>query len=190
MEGVADLFAAHGFNGTSVQMLSDASGLGKQSLYNSFGDKQALYLKAIDCAAARFGLVAADMARAPDGRDAIRVFFERVLGQCVSADLAEQACMVSAGLLEGLADPAINDALRSKWACSHALLAEAVQRGQADGSIRSKEPAFDLADLLMVLLGGLRVSARAVTDPTRLQNAIDKALSLLDLPGGAAKFPS
>ncbi|MBC7940790.1 MAG: helix-turn-helix transcriptional regulator, partial [Chitinophagaceae bacterium] len=64
IEGVADLFAARGFKGTSVQMLADACGLGKQSLYNSFGDKQTLYLKALDCASARFGAVVDEMARA------------------------------------------------------------------------------------------------------------------------------
>jgi TetR/AcrR family transcriptional repressor of nem operon len=187
IEGVADVFAVHGFKGTSVQMLSEASGLGKQSLYNSFGDKQGLYLKALDCAAARFGSVADEMARAPDGRRAIHVFFERLLCHCLSADAAEHACMVSTGLLEGVAQPRIAHALRSKWAASHGLLRGAVQRGQADGSIGSREDAQALADLLMALMGGLRISARAVDDPLRLQDTIARVLSLLD--GGGTRLP-
>ncbi|MBC7799426.1 MAG: TetR/AcrR family transcriptional regulator [Gemmatimonadaceae bacterium] len=180
IEGVADVFAARGFKGTSVQMLADASGLGKQSLYNSFGDKQTLYLKALDCASARFGAVVDEMARAPDGRRAIDLFFERLLCQCLSADPAEHACIVSAGLLEGLSEAPIADALRSKWASSHALLEAIVRRGQADGSVGASDPPAELADLLMALMGGLRVSARAVPDPTRLHKTIGRALSLLD----------
>lgn len=180
IQGVADVFSAHGFKGTSVQMLVDASGLGKQSLYNSFGDKQSLYLKALDCAAARFGVVSEAMNNAPNGRDAIHVFFEHLLGQCLSADPSEQACIVSAGLLEGLSEPPITDALRTKWTTSHALLKATVIRGQEDGSIGADGPARELADILMALMGGLRVSARAVDDPSRLRATIKRTLSLLD----------
>lgn len=182
VEGVAAVFSAHGFNGTSVQMLADACSLGKQSLYNSFGDKQALYLKALDCAAARFGAVAAAMAGAADGRASIHLFFDFVLGQCGSADPSEQACIVSSGLLEGLQEPSIVEALRDKWARSHALLEAAVRRGQSDGSITADDAPDGLADLLMALMGGLRVSARAIDDPQRLRTSTHHALSLLDAP--------
>ena len=187
IQGVANIFTVHGFKGTSVQMLADASGLGKQSLYNTFGDKQSLYLKALDCAAARFGAVAEEMARALDGRRAIHVFFERVLGQCLSPNPAEHACIVSAGLLEGLSQPPVTDALRSKWACSHALLEATVRRGQVDGSVVADVPPENLADLLMALMGGLRVSARAISDGTRLQNTVARGLSLLDAAPAAKK---
>ncbi|AEG92813.1 TetR/AcrR family transcriptional regulator [Ramlibacter tataouinensis] len=180
LEGVADVFAANGFKGTSVQMLADACGLGKQSLYNSFGDKQNLYLKALDCSAARYASVVNEMDRAPDGRSAIRLFFERVLGSCVSQDPAEQACIVSAGLLEGVADPRISEALRGKWAYSHDVLRTAVRRGQADGSIASADDPGELADVLMALMGGLRINARAVEDPKRLQKTLARVLSVLD----------
>lgn len=180
--GVAAVFSVHGFNGTSVQMLADACSLGKQSLYNSFGDKQTLYLKALDCAAARFGAVAAEMTAAAHGRASIHLFFDFVLGQCGSADPSEQACIVSSGLLEGLQEPSIVEALRSKWERSHALLEAAVRRGQADGSITTEDAPDGLADLLMALMGGLRVSARAIDDPERLSHSINRALSLLDAP--------
>jgi TetR/AcrR family transcriptional regulator, transcriptional repressor for nem operon len=160
LENVADVFAAHGYRGASVQMLMEASGLAKQSLYNSFGDKQALYLSAVDCAAARFGAVANTMESARNGRHAVEIFFAELLRLCASADAAENSCIVSSGLVEGLAEPAIDRKLRSKWAATQRLLRKAIVRGQADGSIATRAPASELADLLMTLMSGARVSAR------------------------------
>jgi TetR/AcrR family transcriptional regulator, transcriptional repressor for nem operon len=180
IDGLTDVFSAHGYQATSVQMLVEASGLGKQSLYNSFGDKKALYLKALDCASARFGTVALQMDEAPDGRRAVAVFFEQLLQLCLSPDPAEHACVVSTGLLEEVADPDIGKALRDKWAASHRLLLRAVKRGQADGSVVNPDAATELADVLMALMSGLRVSARALKSPARLSATIARVLAVLD----------
>ena len=40
-------FADHGFEGTSAQMLSKAMGIGRQSMYDTYGDKWRLYLTAL-----------------------------------------------------------------------------------------------------------------------------------------------
>lgn len=184
LQGIADQFSAHGYNGTSMHMLADASGVGKQSLYNSFGDKRQLYLRAVDCAVSRFACVRDEMDTAPDGRRALHVFFERLLCDCLSADPAVQSCIVSSGLLEDIDDAEIAATLRSKWAGTHALLRDAVARGQADGSITSSAPAAELADLLMALMSGLRVSSRAIDAPARLQRTVARALALLDDPPG------
>lgn len=187
MQGVADVFSTHGFKGTSVQMLVDASGLGKQSLYNCFGDKQTLYLKALDCATGRFGSVAQLMAQAPNGRRAVDLFFEQILSQCASAEPTEQACIVSSGLLEGVSEQPIAQALRAKWSATQALLQGAVHRGQKDGSIAASDPADELAELLMTLMAGLRVSARACTNPSALGKAAARVLALLDAPAQEAQ---
>ena len=47
LAAVKDLFWRRGFEGTSYADLQKATGLGKGSLYAAFGDKRALYLKAL-----------------------------------------------------------------------------------------------------------------------------------------------
>jgi TetR/AcrR family transcriptional repressor of nem operon len=180
LEDVADLFTSHGYQGTSLAMLLDATGLGKQSLYNSFGDKRALYLKSVECSAARYKAVEARMQAAPSGRAALVLFFDHVIGKCDSADPADKSCIVAAGLLEGVEDPLIVQTLRAKWAGSHEMLRAAVERGQKDGSIRNRAPSAALADLLLAVTAGLRVNARAEFGKARLQQAVDLALAVLD----------
>lgn len=40
-------FSANGYDGTTLDDLVNATGIGKQSLYNSFGDKRELFLRAL-----------------------------------------------------------------------------------------------------------------------------------------------
>jgi TetR/AcrR family transcriptional regulator, transcriptional repressor for nem operon len=182
LDRVADAFTAHGYGGTSMAVLTDVTGLGKQSLYNGFGDKQALYLQAVDCAVARFGGVAAAMQAAKTGRAAIEAFFEHLVGLCASGDPTRRNCIVSAGLMEGIDDAVVQLALRAKWQATHELLRAALERGQRDASIRSRAPSAALADLLMSVMSGLRVTAHVDAAPARLQSAVTLALEVLDHP--------
>ena len=70
--------------------------------------------------------------------------------------------------------------LRAKWAASHEMLRAAVERGQKDGSVRNAAPSAALADLLLALMAGLRVNARADFGAARQRRAVDLALSVLD----------
>ena len=47
LEALCDVFWEHGYDGTSYSQIMAATGLQKGSLYAAFGDKKALYLKAI-----------------------------------------------------------------------------------------------------------------------------------------------
>jgi TetR/AcrR family transcriptional regulator, transcriptional repressor for nem operon len=180
LQRVTDVFTAHGYQGTSLAMLTDAAGLGKQSLYNAFGDKRALYLQALDRTASCMAGLRATMAAAPTGRAAVQAFFGTLLGACANPDPAVNTCIVSAGLLEGIDDDAVVDKLRQAWAGTDKLLRDAVQRGQSDGSVRNDLRAAELTDLLMTLTSGLRVSARAIDKPRRLQAVATHVLSVLE----------
>ena len=180
LEEVADLFTSHGYQGTSLAMLLEATGLGKQSLYNCFGDKRALYLKSLDCSGARYAAVHAQMQAAANGREALERFFDHVVGKCDSADAADKSCIVAAGLLEAVDDPLVVQTLRAKWVASQEVLRAAVERGQKDGSVRNPAPSAALADLLLALVAGLRVNARADFGAARQRQTVDLALAVLD----------
>lgn len=48
LEKAAGVFAAVGYGGTTMEELSRATGLGKQSIYNTFGGKRDLFLRALE----------------------------------------------------------------------------------------------------------------------------------------------
>jgi TetR/AcrR family transcriptional regulator, transcriptional repressor for nem operon len=180
VNAVADVFVANGYKGTSIQMLAEATGLGKQSLYNAFGDKEALYLKSLDCAGSRYLEVMEQMRQAATGRDALQMFFDHIAQRCASTSAAENACIVSIGLLEDIDQATISTALHEKWLFTQAMLKREIARGQRDGSIANTTSPNDLADFLMSLMSGMRVNARAVPDARRIKRAIAAGMQVLD----------
>jgi TetR/AcrR family transcriptional regulator, transcriptional repressor for nem operon len=180
LQEVANVFVERGYEATSLAQLEAASGLGKQSLYNAFGDKKAMYLGAVECAASRWHGVQALMQSAPDGRQALQLFFDHLTQDCASGDVQRQSCIVSAGLLEGIDDEDIQARLHDKWQGTHRLLKSAVARGQADRSIANAAKPQDLADHLITATSGLRVMARTQPGAARLKRIAAQALSVLD----------
>ncbi|MDX2009332.1 MAG: TetR/AcrR family transcriptional regulator [Myxococcaceae bacterium] len=175
-------FTRHGYAATSLSVLLDATGLGKQSLYNAFGDKRSLYLKSVDAAVARFSRVADAMSAARTGRVALETFFHHLLQDCASPDDAVRFCIVSAGLLEGAEDPAVRAVLLARFGSTRELLREAVERGQRDGSLACEAPSAEVADALMGVVGGLRIAVRAGLPPQRLRAMAALQLAFLDSP--------
>ncbi|HEY6132993.1 MAG TPA: TetR/AcrR family transcriptional regulator [Rubrivivax sp.] len=179
-ECVTDVFVKHGYRGTSMSMLTEASGLGKQSLYNALGDKEAAYLQAIECASLRYAALQAAMQDASDGRQAVHRFFDQVVEVCAGADPAQNVCMLTAGLMEGIEAEAIAAKLQEKWHALCNLLRLSIERGQHDGSIRRDVGSDVLCDVLVALLAGIRVAARAPTDRTSIETTVRWVLKLLD----------
>ena len=181
-ERVADVFIAHGYRGTSMSMLSEASGLGRQSLYNALGDKEAAYLQSIDCAVERNRALAAVMAEAPDGRQAVHRFFDKVIEVSACADRSRNACIVTTGLADGADSDAIAEKLQEKWRELGSLLQDTIERGQRDGSVRADVASEVLGGLLMTLFVGIRVTARARSGRAELETHARWVLKLID-PG-------
>jgi TetR/AcrR family transcriptional regulator, transcriptional repressor for nem operon len=164
-----------------LTLLQEATGLGKQSLYNAFGDKQSMYLRAIDCAVQRGAQGAAAMRAAANGRASLSLYFDLIVRTCASADPAQQNCIITGGLLQGLDEAPLIWALTSRWQATHELLRSAVERGQRDGSIANPAPSAELAELLISLISGLRVAARVGRSQAQMERLVALTLGVLDL---------
>jgi TetR/AcrR family transcriptional regulator, transcriptional repressor for nem operon len=165
LEQATVLFSQHGYEGTSLAMLTSTLGIGKQSLYDCFGDKRALLSKCLAQAAGSFK-PALHLQRARlTGRAAIEHFFADLVTLCLSEE--DHGCLVSNLLLEkGASDPDIQDEAAHYWRQSEQALRASCERGLQDGSIRCKHSAEVLAAMLMTWMSGLRVSARSSEMPS------------------------
>jgi TetR/AcrR family transcriptional regulator, transcriptional repressor for nem operon len=186
---IADVFAAHGYEGTTLAMLTKASGLGKQSLYNAFGDKEQMYFDAIDCSVSRFGEIVTKMNAAPSGWAALEVCFGFLVDCCMSDKPSTSNCIVSTGLLSNSESDTLHCVHCARWEQSHALLLSVIARGHKDGSVNPDLSAAAGADILMSHMSGFRVSAQvyraqgsARAARARLQQLQDVALSIFKIP--------
>src|ERR1700761_1392488 len=155
------VFWANGYAGTSTDDLVKAMGIGRQSLYNAFGDKWQLYVEALTDYQQRSTQAHAKRLQAPDSPlQGIRDLME---GLAVEDD-AERAlgCRGVGSACEfGAEEPQLS-ALRSKGsAYLHTRLVKRVREGQAAGEIDPSLSATETASYLLMSMTGIQLAARS-----------------------------
>nr|WP_042193986.1 TetR/AcrR family transcriptional regulator [Kibdelosporangium sp. MJ126-NF4]CEL21000.1 Transcriptional regulator, TetR family [Kibdelosporangium sp. MJ126-NF4]CTQ95486.1 Transcriptional regulator, TetR family [Kibdelosporangium sp. MJ126-NF4] len=172
------MFWERGYEATSVQDLVEGMGIGRRSLYDTFGDKHALFMSSIN----RYGDIqseklnaVADTART--GRDAVR--------DLLSVVLRPEAHMKGCLLVNVATEMAARDSEAAQrvdryMAISRQIMLDMVRRGQQDGSISAPQRPDVLASMLLNTWLGLRVAVRSGVDRKRLRKDIDEVMSILD----------
>jgi len=178
LDQAVQLFWERGYEGTSLADLEAHLGLGRQSLYNAFGDKQTLFLKALEryqrgVVEKRFGHLTAPGA----GLDAIRAFFKASV-ESLTAPGPRRACLIANTILERGSQDA--DALLR---CNHARaeLERGFRRTLAQAKAREELPeGLDVeatATLLVIQSYGLNVLAKTGATAEELQAAVEVLLA-------------
>ncbi|MBB2200816.1 TetR/AcrR family transcriptional regulator [Gluconacetobacter tumulisoli] len=172
LDAAIAVFRQHGFEGSSATALVTAMGIGRQSLYNSFGDKWQLYRDAMHRYAT--GEVEAHLAALRSGVraiDGIQRFLQRVV------ETAQEMCLGVSSICEfGTSHADLLDIHERFGKVLNAALCERIRRAQADGDVSPDMKPDDAAAFLMSTIAGIRVSARAGTDPKILAAVARTAL--------------
>lgn len=181
LDAMVRCFWSRGYEATSVRDLVEETGLTAASLYNAFGDKRAVYRRALD----RYvdGSITERIRRcaAMEPRQGIGAFFEEIVGRSLT-DREHKGCMlVNAALEVAPHDPAFQKAVGAMLGRIERFFRDSVRRGQADGTITLLVPADDLARHLLGVLMGVRVLARVRPDRALLKGVVAPALALLDV---------
>ena len=177
-----EVFWRLGYERASLDLLLDAMGISKQSLYDTFGDKRALYLLAL--AAYRDQTLTAMrelFASARTTRDG----FSRLLLE-LSAETEEQhargCLLLSANLERDTDDAVIASFLRENQAAVEKVFAEAIARGQSTGELSRGLDAQAMARFFTVTVQGMRAMARLKSDRRALRQVARVALAALGEP--------
>ncbi|MER6534567.1 TetR/AcrR family transcriptional regulator [Streptomyces sp. 900105755] len=181
VEAAMNAFRRKGFEGTSVQDLVDATGVGRGSLYAAFGSKEGLYLAAMDRYRERHALPLVEVLRqgAP-GRELLREALVAAVDE-IARDGSRRACLIVGAAMERIAhDPQVAAHVRSTTELLEDALAEVVAEAQAAGQLSGRRGARDLARYLVVTLHGLRVMGAIAPDRDALMAVVDVALDALD----------
>jgi TetR/AcrR family transcriptional repressor of nem operon len=181
LDAAVSRFWEHGYEASSVRELADAMGINGASLYNTFGDKRALYRRALDRYVEQsLGERVARLEGDLPPRQAIEAYFGEIVGRSLE-DGRRRGCMLVNSALE-LAphDAEFREIVGGVLKRVEAFFRRSVEAGQRDGSIRSSQPAEDLARLLLSAQLGIRVLARSRPEPALLQGVVRSALAALD----------
>ncbi len=183
LERAMDVFWVHGYEATSLPMLLEATGIGRQSLYDTFGGKRELFLAALDRYDAKVAeaivapLVADDAERG--GLAAIRAYFDEAVLR-LTREKPCRACLVANATMElAPRDAEITARVARSIRRIETALRMAVVRGQERGEIGARHEPRALARFLASVGFGLAVAAKAGATRKALRETVDVALGAL-----------
>jgi TetR/AcrR family transcriptional repressor of nem operon len=176
LRAAMDLFWRKGFEATSMQDLVDHLGIGRGSIYATFGSKHELYLLALD----RYGELSGDRAlellSGPGpALPAVRAYIEGFLSDAL-AD--RKGCLVTNTAVECPRDQPMARRVESNWDGLETAIAGTLMRARAQGELAEDRDPRALARFLVTFVQGLKVLAK-VPDERRMRDAVDQALTLL-----------
>jgi TetR/AcrR family transcriptional repressor of nem operon len=174
-------FRNRGYEGTSVEDLVEATGVGRGSLYAAFGSKDSLYLAAVDLYRERYAVpLVASLQGGTVVRELIREVFVGVVDEILGAGQRLACLVVSASMERARHDPAVARQLQDTIGSIEQAFFEVIVRAQSDGQLPDRRSALDLARFLVMSLQGLRVIGAVTPDRRVLMSSVDVILSCLD----------
>jgi AcrR family transcriptional regulator len=175
-----DQFWSAGYAGTSLDDLTEATGLGRGSLYGAFGDKHTLYLRALeDYCSVTMGSVAADL-EAPGVAALDRLVGHlRNMAGTAPAD-AKRGCLMAKSAAElGSTDKEVARRVKASMQRYHTLLSDTVAAAQRDGDIDSRADPERLALLVLTFLRGSEAMRKAGYAGARMRDSAEQFIALL-----------
>ncbi|MYY80125.1 MULTISPECIES: TetR/AcrR family transcriptional regulator [unclassified Streptomyces] len=180
VERAMGVFWRKGYAATTPQDLVDEIGIGKGSLYNTFGSKHALFERALmryrDSQAAWLEALLDHPGSAKDRvRGALEALVELDLG-----DPDRRGCMaVNTAAELAASDAEAAAAVRKMFARTESAFRATIKEGQRAGEIAADhDPAATAAWLLATVIG-MRVLAKTAEDARQLRRVVDAAMGSL-----------
>lgn len=175
------VFRRKGFEATSMCDLAEATGVQRGSLYNAYGDKEALFLRAFAAYEARLVEgVGAALSAAP-GAEGLARLFEMLIANMTATEAA-RGCLTTRLAAEGdLASPKVATQVRDLLLRLEAAIRTALERPEARAGLAL--PPSEAARLIVTFTRGLAVMERVHGDAARLR-ATARDLARLLYPAG------
>ncbi|TDY20586.1 TetR family transcriptional regulator [Paraburkholderia sp. BL6665CI2N2] len=183
LEAASAAFWTKGYEATSTRDLVKSTGLTQPSLYNAFGDKRTLYLRALEHYLEHtLRERIRRLERTVSPALAVTMFFHEILERTL-ADPAQRGCMLVNSALETTSeDEAFREIVAMEFAEMRGFFYRRMLAASESGEITTVVSADDAATHLLTTLIGVRVLARVDPQQTLLVGAIAPVLLLLGLP--------
>jgi len=172
-----DVFWRHGYENTSLELLMTEMGVAKQSLYDTFGDKRSLYFKAM---ALYREETTTSLRRILTSSSTVKQGFTKILRSLIAEtrEQHERGCLLlSANLERAVDDQEIARFLQENQAEVESIFVEALQRAKSNGELVASEDPEALARFLIVVIQGMRATARLKSDRSAMRQIAKIALA-------------
>ncbi|GLX70371.1 TetR/AcrR family transcriptional regulator [Paenibacillus glycanilyticus] len=173
------LFWAQGYEKTSMQDLVEHMGIHRRSIYDTFGDKQALYVLALQ----RYGdTVWKSIEQRVHASHSAKAAIRSLLEAAIEPDEGRPSgcLLVNTAVELALHKPQLEAYVSDSWSHTEELIRDLIIKGQQTGELSADLNAELLAAYFNNALTGLRVMVKTQYHREKLQLIIDTTLSILD----------
>ncbi len=174
-----DLFWSQGYEATGVAELCDHMGVGRQSLYNTFGDKQALFVEALEHYRDVQIAPMIEVLSAP-GSGLANVHQVLDMWQDGAGKQAKAGCLMANSIAEfGIREPKLSRRLRAMLCGVEDAFRAALERARDDGELPDAAEPRKLARLFATLAQGLATVGRLDPSGMFVRDAVESMRRLL-----------
>lgn len=174
-------FWSRGFEATSMRDLSSAMGICGTSLYNAFGDKRSLFEQALERyleSTTRQRIRRLEATLPPKAR--VPAFIAEIIERSLN-DRERRGCfLINSALEVAPHDHELGEIIGLRLGEIEEFFFRSLSAARASGDLPAPRDPRDLARLMLGVLLGIRVLARAKPDRALLEGVARPALALLD----------
>lgn len=175
------LFWRKGYDTATLPDLLKSMRICRGSFYNAFGTKREVLVRAVR----RYTESGMDGILSPLGEpDAARAQIEGAFAKLIeytSSPKGRQGCLIGNSMTDlAMADPELRPLLMEARARTEDALTQAVERGQADGTIPRREDPRAIGRFLLNTISGLMVACKTQPGRQALEDIARLALRVLD----------
>ncbi|MBL0739240.1 TetR/AcrR family transcriptional regulator [Flavobacterium sp. GN10] len=180
LDKAIEIFWHKGYNGTSAQDLVNHLGLSRSSLYDTFGDKQKLFVKSLK----RYQKQNLDSLKelfenSENIKTALTEIFKQAVVESLQDRITKGCFMVNSSVELAMHDPEIAKIVHDNQKTVEDIFSQAIKKGQELGQISDKQEARSLARFIFNNYSGIRVLARAGERDKQVYDDILKSIFAL-----------
>ncbi len=177
IDAAVAVFSAKGYAGTSAQDLCDGTGLGRGSLYNAFGSKQALYEQALlrsheHTMSAQLSI----LTQTGPVKERLHTLLLWGIAEDLSQPEQHDAMVLFSALERGSKDAAVSNLNQEYRQRLEQTLVAVFTEGQQNGELGNKASAIEMARGFMAGYYGLRVLNKNISDRKILEDVVSGLL--------------
>jgi TetR/AcrR family transcriptional repressor of nem operon len=180
LDAAIEKFWQCGYEATSVRDLADEMNIAGASLYNAFGDKRSLYVRALNRyldQSFRERISRIEPSLPP--REAIVAFLQEIVKRSLTDNQRRGCMLVNSAIESAPHDVEFFDVVAVFLDEVERFFFRCVSKGQKDGTITKAHSAEDLSKSLLGILLGIRVLARVRPERKLLEGLLRPAFALL-----------
>jgi AcrR family transcriptional regulator len=187
LEAAMEVFWHKGFDATSIQDLTAAMDINPPSLYAAFGDKETLYLEAVEFYRVQRGEhIRQVMAEEPTARGAVERAMREAANEFSRRD-SPAGCLLTMSTSCSNVSAGVQATLMKKRAMGRERMRERIERGIAEGDVPASVDAQALAEFIMTVFAGMAMHARDGATRKALNATVDAAMAAFPPVANAGK---